>query len=260
MEKNSHLPILFLLLSISIKVIPAAAATARPSAIYAFGDALLDPGNNNNLPTVCRANHKPYGLDFPGRSPTGRFTNGKLPGDMLVSAFRIKDLLPAYADSTVDVYRLLTGVSFASACSGYHDVTAASVGVVNLDKQFKNFEKAFVKMEERFGIQLRECKAKHNKDAKEYNVKLQVRVRRMMVAMPTLKVVYMDIFNPMMEMIDKPNQFGFKSTVEGCCGSGWVELGPLCNVASVACNVHSEYVFWDSINPSEAAYKALTNK
>ncbi|KAG6404406.1 hypothetical protein SASPL_136652 [Salvia splendens] len=196
-------------------IIPAAAATARPSAIYAFGDALLDPGNNNNLPTVCRANHKPYGLDFPGRSPTGRFTNGKLPGDMLVSAFRIKDLLPAYADSTVDVYRLLTGVSFASACSGYHDVTAASVGVVNLDKQ-------------------RECKAKHNKDAKEYNVKLQVRVRRMMVAMPTLKVVYMDIFNPMMEMIDKPNQFGFKSTVEGCCGSGWVELGPLCNVASVA--------------------------
>lgn len=153
MEKNSHLTLLFLLLFISIKVIPAAAAAARPSAIYAFGDALLDPGNNNNLPTVCRANHKPYGLDFPGRNPTGRFTNGKLPGDMLVSAFRIKDVLPAYADSTVDVYGLLTGVSFASACSGYHDVTTAEVGVLNLNKQFRNFESAFVKMEERFGIQ-----------------------------------------------------------------------------------------------------------
>ncbi|KAL1542147.1 hypothetical protein AAHA92_26281 [Salvia divinorum] len=105
----------------------------------------------------------------------------------------------------------------------------------------------------------RECNAKHNADAKEYNAKLQIRVKRMMVAMPTLKVVYMDLFTPMMEMIEKPNQFGFKTTLRACCGSGSKEMGPLCNFASISCHVHSEYVFWDSVNPSEAAYKALTN-
>ncbi|KAG6402101.1 hypothetical protein SASPL_138973 [Salvia splendens] len=356
MEKNSHLPLLFLLLSATI--IPSAAT--RPTAIYAFGDSILDSGNNNKLLTVCRANHKPYGIDFPGQSHTGRFSNGKLPGDMLVSAFRIKEILPAYADSTLDADDLDTGVSFASACSGLHDLTAAEVGVLNLDKQFQNFEQAFVKMEEVFGLEKttatvqralfmisagssdmidnyyllpttramyslptyhdmllknldtfvkklynagakniaiiglpplgclpmdttvfpppspssapsqksenltgdlfrRECKAKHNADAKEYNAKLEVRVKRMMVAMPTLKVIYMDLFTPMMDMIDTPSKYGFKTTLKGCCGSGSVELGPLCNVASIACHVHSEYVFWDSINPSEAAYKALTN-
>ncbi|KAL2896688.1 GDSL esterase/lipase 7 [Bienertia sinuspersici] len=46
-------------------------------ALYVFGDSLFDSGNNNLLPTLAKANYFPYGLNFPGSFPTGRFTNGK---------------------------------------------------------------------------------------------------------------------------------------------------------------------------------------
>ncbi|MFS8020070.1 putative triacylglycerol lipase [Helianthus anomalus] len=52
-------------------------------AIIAFGDSLLDPGNNNRLMTMTKANFPPYGKDFVGGKPTGRFTNGKTLGDFL---------------------------------------------------------------------------------------------------------------------------------------------------------------------------------
>ncbi|KAJ0568586.1 putative triacylglycerol lipase [Helianthus annuus] len=52
-------------------------------AIIAFGDSLLDPGNNNRLMTFTKANFPPYGKDFVGGKPTGRFTNGKTLGDFL---------------------------------------------------------------------------------------------------------------------------------------------------------------------------------
>ncbi|KAK6913414.1 GDSL lipase/esterase [Dillenia turbinata] len=52
------------------------------SALYLFGDSLLDAGNNNYLPTIARVNYPPYGIDFPQGS-TGRFTNGKTVGDFI---------------------------------------------------------------------------------------------------------------------------------------------------------------------------------
>lgn len=45
-------------------------------AFFVFGDSLVDNGNNNFLATSARANYPPYGIDFPTRQPTGRFSNG----------------------------------------------------------------------------------------------------------------------------------------------------------------------------------------
>lgn len=44
-------------------------------AMFIFGDSLIDNGNNNNLPSLAKANYFPYGIDFNG-GPTGRFSNG----------------------------------------------------------------------------------------------------------------------------------------------------------------------------------------
>jgi hypothetical protein len=51
-------------------------------ALYVFGDSLFDSGNNNLLPTVSKANFKPYGVDFV-RGDTGRFSNGRLVPDFI---------------------------------------------------------------------------------------------------------------------------------------------------------------------------------
>lgn len=50
-------------------------------ALLVFGDSIVDPGNNNYIHTIGRANFPPYGRDFPHALPTGRYSNGKVPSD-----------------------------------------------------------------------------------------------------------------------------------------------------------------------------------
>lgn len=54
------------------------------TALIVFGDSIVDPGNNNNLPdTRMKANHAPYGKDFTNHVATGRFSNALLPSDII---------------------------------------------------------------------------------------------------------------------------------------------------------------------------------
>lgn len=59
------------------------------SAMFVFGDSLVDIGNNNFLQTFAKASFKPYGIDFSGNRPTGRFSNGKILIDFLGNISRI---------------------------------------------------------------------------------------------------------------------------------------------------------------------------
>ncbi|RRT52822.1 hypothetical protein B296_00029594 [Ensete ventricosum] len=48
---------------------------AQVPAMFVFGDSLVDPGNNNDLLTVAKANYYPNGIDF-AIGTTGRYCNG----------------------------------------------------------------------------------------------------------------------------------------------------------------------------------------
>lgn len=50
---------------------------------FLFGDSQFDNGNNNGLNTQAKVNYPPYGIDYPGAVPTGRFTNGQNVPDFL---------------------------------------------------------------------------------------------------------------------------------------------------------------------------------
>lgn len=54
-------------------------------AFFVFGDSLVDSGNNNYLATSARADAPPYGIDYPTRRPTGRFSNGLNIPDLISS-------------------------------------------------------------------------------------------------------------------------------------------------------------------------------
>nr|POF18355.1 protein free1 [Quercus suber] len=41
------------------------------------GDSIVDIGNNNHINTLIKCNFPPYGKDFQGGKPTGRFSNGR---------------------------------------------------------------------------------------------------------------------------------------------------------------------------------------
>lgn len=65
-------------------------------AVFVFGDSIMDTGNNNNMTTPSRCNFPPYGKDFPGRIPTGRFGNGKVPSDLIGIFFSLSSLLTLF--------------------------------------------------------------------------------------------------------------------------------------------------------------------
>ena len=52
-------------------------------ALIVFGDSIMDTGNNNGLHTILKCNFPPYGKDFPGGYATGRFSDGRVPSDLI---------------------------------------------------------------------------------------------------------------------------------------------------------------------------------
>jgi hypothetical protein len=53
------------------------------TSVIVFGDSIVDPGNNNGLLTLIKANHPPYGKDFIHHQSTGRYSNGLIPSDLI---------------------------------------------------------------------------------------------------------------------------------------------------------------------------------
>jgi hypothetical protein len=51
---------------------------------------------------------------------------------------------------------------------------------------------------------------------------------------------------------------GFEVADIGCCGTGDIEVGILCNRYSLdICSNPSSYIFWDSYHPTQEAYNLL---
>ncbi|XP_021726577.1 GDSL esterase/lipase At5g45960-like [Chenopodium quinoa] len=108
-------------------------------AIFVFGDSTADPGNNNYIRTAFKSDFSPYGRDLPSHVATGRFSNGRLSTDFIASYVGIKELVPPYLNSSLSIEELMSGVSFASAGSGYDPLTPTLSGVIPMSKQLEYF-------------------------------------------------------------------------------------------------------------------------
>ncbi|KAL2520630.1 GDSL esterase/lipase [Forsythia ovata] len=115
------------------------AQEAQFSAMFVFGDSLIDPGNNNYLNSLAKANYVPYGVDF-YQGPSGRFSNGRTIIDYLGDLMEIPDL-PAYTNPFATGKNILRGVNYASAAGGILEETGQNLGErFSLSDQVHNFE------------------------------------------------------------------------------------------------------------------------
>ncbi|RVW42484.1 GDSL esterase/lipase EXL3 [Vitis vinifera] len=232
-------------------------------AVIVFGDSIVDPGNNNNLVTVAKCNFPPYGRDFIGGIPTGRFSNGKIPSDFIAEELGIKKLLPAYLDPTLQPSDLLTGVSFASGASGYDPLTPKIPELYGLGARrigvFSAPPLGCLPSQRTLagGIQ-RECVEKYNEASQLFNTKLSSGLDSLNTNFPLAKFLYVDIYNPLLDIIQNPQKSGFEVVNKGCCGTGLIEVSVLCDrLNPFTCNDATKYVFWDSYHPTERAYKTI---
>uniref|UniRef100_A0A7N0UAQ3 GDSL esterase/lipase n=1 Tax=Kalanchoe fedtschenkoi TaxID=63787 RepID=A0A7N0UAQ3_KALFE len=103
------------------------------------------------------------------------------------------------------------------------------------------------------------CVTRINRDAQRFNAKMNVAASQLQRAHPELKIVVFDIFTPFYNLVLSPSNYGFAEAGRGCCGTGVVETTTLmCNTKSLGtCSNATQYVFWDSAHPSEAANRIL---
>nr|DAD41676.1 TPA_asm: hypothetical protein HUJ06_015999 [Nelumbo nucifera] len=310
-------------------------------ALIVFGDSIVDTGNNNNLLTAVKCNFPPYGRDFMGGIPTGRFSNGRVPSDLLVQEIGIKELLPAYLDPDLQTEDLHTGVSFASGGAGFDPLTAQASSVLSLPKQLELFKEYIGKLNEAVGEErsstivseslyvigagsddiantyfgatfrrlhydipsytdlmvqeasgfvqelyelggrrigvfssppigcvpsqrtqaggiYRECAEEYNQVARLFNAKLSSQLNSLRHKLPGTRLLYIDVYSPLLDIIQRPQDYGFEEVSKGCCGTGKIEVTLLCNdLNPFTCADVSKYVFWDSFHPTQKAYKAL---
>ncbi|XP_042396028.1 GDSL esterase/lipase At5g45670-like [Zingiber officinale] len=140
-------PVLLLLVVVLLLVSsPAGTVAVRQVPCYfIFGDSLVDNGNNNGMATLAIANYLPYGIDFPGGGPSGRFSNGLTTVDVIASLLGFDDFIPAYADASGQA--LLAGVNFASAAAGIREETGRQLGGrIPFSGQLQNYQQAVEQM------------------------------------------------------------------------------------------------------------------
>ncbi|GFP97560.1 GDSL esterase/lipase at5g45960 [Phtheirospermum japonicum] len=101
--------------------------------------------------TPFKNNFPPYGKDFAHHVPTGRFCNGRLTNDFIAKYLGVKEFVPPYLDPSLSIEELKTGVSFASAGSGYDSLTASLSNVIPMSKQLGNLKEYRTKLEKAFG-------------------------------------------------------------------------------------------------------------
>ncbi|XP_004304070.1 PREDICTED: GDSL esterase/lipase At2g04570-like [Fragaria vesca subsp. vesca] len=136
----------FLLPTLLLVLLLVTEVAAKVPAVIVFGDSTVDAGNNNQIPTIARSNFQPYGRDFFGGKPTGRFSNGRIATDFISKAFGLKPTIPAYLDPSYKISDFATGVTFASAGTGYDTATSDVLSVISLWKQLDYYKEYQTKL------------------------------------------------------------------------------------------------------------------
>ncbi|KAF3796901.1 GDSL esterase/lipase [Nymphaea thermarum] len=314
---------------------PAGCVAGKVPAVIVFGDSTVDPGNNNQIDTVLKSDFEPYGRDFFQGRPTGRFSNGRLGTDFVGEFLGVKPAIPAYLDPMYNISDFATGVSFASAGTGYDNATSDVLDVIPLWQEveyFKDYQKRLkhflgedkatktingalylisigtndflenyfampqrrtefsveeyedflVKLAAGFIRQLHSlgarkiclsgiapmgclplerttnffmgsvCIEELNEVALAFNAKLGAMVKTLNLELPDMRLTLSNPYDVLLEAIRKPSLHGFDVVSLGCCSTGLLEMGYLCNKLSpYTCADADKYVFWDAFHPTE---------
>ncbi|XP_074279116.1 GDSL esterase/lipase EXL3-like [Silene latifolia] len=105
----------------------------------------------------------------------------------------------------------------------------------------------------------RESAEHYNHAVQMFNTKLNLEVQYLNLRLPQAKLVYIDLYGIMLDILNNKTQYGFEVSDRGCCGSGLIEAGPLCNPFSQICDP-KKFVFWDSYHATEAVNKIFAER
>uniref|UniRef100_A0A803MVB9 GDSL esterase/lipase n=1 Tax=Chenopodium quinoa TaxID=63459 RepID=A0A803MVB9_CHEQI len=211
---------------------------------FVFGDSLSDPGNNNDLVTKAKANYPPYGIDFPGGVPTGRFSNGRNFVDRITELLGFDEYIPPY--STAKGRQILKGVNYASGAAGIRSETGQHLSLYLLGaRKIAVFGLGLV------GCTLGEiytfgtsdgslCVDKINEAVQLFNEKLITLVDDLTMELPGAQFTYIGA--------SSSTDTGSAVADTTCCK---LRDDYQCIEFDTVCEGRDNYIFWDGFHPTE---------
>ncbi|WVY89025.1 hypothetical protein V8G54_037876, partial (chloroplast) [Vigna mungo] len=103
----------------------------------------------------------------------------------------------------------------------------------------------------------RKCIQRYNDAMMLFNDKLSKEIRSLNQKLPNSRIVYIDAYNPLLDIFVNHQKYGYEVGDRGCCGTGTLEVALTCNRLDATCPNVLEYVFWDGFHPTESVYKKL---
>ncbi|OIT35972.1 gdsl esteraselipase, partial [Nicotiana attenuata] len=104
------------------------------------------------------------------------------------------------------------------------------------------------------GIQ-RKCVDSLNHKAYSFNSKLSTEINSLINTFPDAKMVYIDFYNFILDLINNPTKYGYKIAENGCCALA--RNLDLLDYCPIACSNDYDYVFWDGFHLTEKGYRLL---
>ncbi|MED6165313.1 hypothetical protein PIB30_098395, partial [Stylosanthes scabra] len=102
-----------------------------------------------------------------------------------------------------------------------------------------------------------------NRFAEYYNKQLYAEINRLQVLHPNVNIIYADYYHAALQIYQSPKQYGFtESLLSACCppldlpnkSEGSIDCG---KPGVVVCDNPSQYISWDGLHLTEAAYKLI---
>ncbi|CAL9211467.1 GDSL esterase/lipase At5g37690-like [Musa acuminata AAA Group] len=97
----------------------------------------------------------------------------------------------------------------------------------------------------------------------DYVLQFNSRVKKLLVGLnsklPGAQMAFADCYDIVLDLINHPEQYGFKVSHTSCCNVD-TTVGGLCLPNSRLCSDRKEYVFWDAYHPTDAANEVIANE
>ncbi|XP_024535532.1 GDSL esterase/lipase At2g31540 [Selaginella moellendorffii] len=179
----------------------------------------------------------------------------------------VKDLPLPYLDPTAKGDNLKFGISFASGGPGLLNSTSElqNVAKVNLQiswfREYKDKLKIVLGTEQKATQFLNDALYFIGEGSNDYAFKsLNLAEIQLSKELPGSQFIYLDNYAIFMDIIQNKFKYGFQVINRGCCGTGLIEFGQLCNPLVGACDDGSLYVYFDAAHGSLATYNITATK
>ncbi|XP_076883117.1 GDSL esterase/lipase At3g14820-like [Bidens hawaiensis] len=109
------------------------------------------------------------------------------------------------------------------------------------------------------GLQ-RSCGEDQNNAAQLFNNILKQKLQFSTTSYSQFRVVLIDYYNALINIIENHQKYGFDVADKGCCGTGELEVAYLCNKLAPTCPDRSKYFFWDGFHLTEKGSNIIVNQ